>query len=60
MDVMMQRVKALERYLVDDNWSVARWFELIPTGDSQLTPRDEAVSAYRLEKSERELRKGAA
>ncbi|CAK0835312.1 unnamed protein product [Prorocentrum cordatum] len=58
-DVIMQRVKALERYLVDDNWSVARWFELIPTGDSQLTPRSEAVSAHRLEKSERDLRKGA-
>ena len=31
MDVLAQRLKALERSIVDSNWQVARWMELIPT-----------------------------
>ena len=55
LDVVMQRLKALERSLVDENWTVARWYELIPTGEAQLTSRAEATAALKLEESERKL-----
>ena len=57
LDVAMQRLKALERSIVDGSWSVARWYELIPTSASHLTDRHEALAAMRLEKSEQDLRK---
>ena len=56
LDVVMQRLKALERSLIDENWTVARWYELIPTGDAQLTSRAEATAAAKLEESERKLK----
>eukprot|EP00973_Karenia_brevis_P011721 1585919-Karenia_brevis.AAC.1 len=34
LDILAQRLKALERSIVDQNWNVARWMELIPTGDA--------------------------
>ena len=59
MDVLAQRMKARERAISDGNWNTARWFELIPTGDVQLTVQEEAHRAQKLEKLERDLRKGA-
>ncbi|CAK0821418.1 unnamed protein product, partial [Prorocentrum cordatum] len=56
LDVVMQRLKALERSLVDENWTVARWRELMPTGGAQLASRAEATAALKLEESERKLR----
>ena len=34
MDLAFQRFGALEKSLVDNNWQVARWLELIPTSDT--------------------------
>ena len=59
MDIVAQRLKALERSIVDSSWATARWMELIPTGDAHLTLQAEALIAQKLEKADRELRKGA-
>eukprot|EP00973_Karenia_brevis_P083092 11520021-Karenia_brevis.AAC.1 len=32
LDIVAQRLKAPERSIVDENWQVAGWMELIPTG----------------------------
>ena len=45
MDVLAQRVKALEKSITDQHWLAARWLELIPTGQLLLVPRDEAREA---------------
>ena len=49
---MIQRMKALEQSLIDGSWSTARWYELIPTGESHLTSRAEARAAAKQEKDE--------
>ena len=53
MDMMAQRIKAIERSLVDGSWNQARWMELIPTGDALLASRSEAKAAHRAEAEER-------
>ena len=53
MDVAAQRVGALEKSLVDNNWQVARWLELIPTSDAVLTTRTELRTAQRPDVLER-------
>ena len=58
LDVVMQRLKALERSVSDGNWSVARWMELIPTGETQLSSREEARTALRNEEAERRHKAG--
>ena len=45
LDVLAQRVKAIERSVTDQGWQTARWLELIPTGSSLLVRRDEARAA---------------
>eukprot|EP00973_Karenia_brevis_P073877 10270897-Karenia_brevis.AAC.1 len=57
LDIVAQRLKALERSIVDGNWQTARWMELIPTGEAQLSMQEETLKAQRLEKAERDLRK---
>ena len=42
MDVLAQRVKALERAQAAGHWGAAQWMELFPTGAVQLTPRRES------------------
>ena len=56
MDVLAQRLKALERSIVDSNWQEARWMELIPTGDAQLSSQEETQRAQKLEKADRDIR----
>eukprot|EP00973_Karenia_brevis_P089894 12399956-Karenia_brevis.AAC.1 len=57
LDVLMQRLKALERSIIDGNWNTARWFELIPTSEANLSLQEEALQAQKLERSERDLKK---
>ena len=47
MDVLAQRVKALERAHADGHRDAAQWMELFPTGAVQLTPRRESRQAPR-------------
>ena len=54
LDVLLQRVKAVERSVSDSGWDVAKWFELIPTGDSLLIPRSEARAVQREHTAETE------
>ena len=56
MDVISQRVKALERAQVDGHWDAAQWLELIPTGAVQLVPRQESRYAMREAEEESKLR----
>ena len=56
MDVISQRVKALERAQVDGHWDAAQWRELIPTGAVQLVPRQESRYAMREAEEESKLR----
>ena len=56
MDILAQRLVALERSVVDQNWSVARWMELIPTGDAQLSTQEAAQKAQKIESAERALK----
>ena len=53
LDMVAQRIKAIERSLVDGSWNQARWMELIPTGDALLASRVEAKAAHRAEAEER-------
>jgi len=53
LDMVAQRMKAIERSLVDGNWNQARWMELIPTGDALLASRMESKAAQRAEQEER-------
>jgi len=53
MDLAFQRFGALEKSLVDNNWQVARWLELIPTSDTVLPARMELRTAQRSEDVER-------
>ena len=56
MDVLAQRVKALERAQADGHWDAAQWMELIPTGAVQLIPRRESRQALREAEEESKLR----
>ena len=56
MDILAQRLKALERSIVDSNWNVARWMELIPTGEAQLSSQEETQRAQKIESAERALK----
>ena len=56
MDVLAQRVKALERAQADGHWDAAQWMELIPTGSVQLIPRRESRQALREAEEESKLR----
>ena len=53
LDMVAQRIKAIERSLVDGSWNQARWMELIPTGDALLASRVETKAAHRAEAEER-------
>ena len=55
MDVLAQRVKALERAQADGHWDAAQWMELIPTGAVQLIPRRENRQALREAEEESKL-----
>jgi hypothetical protein len=57
LDMVAQRMKAIERSLVDGNWNQARWMELIPTGDALLASRMESKAAHRAEQEERRSQK---
>ena len=57
--VVIQRIKAIERSILDNTWQTARWYELIPTGESHLTSRSEAKTAARYEKAEQDLKRRA-
>ena len=57
LDVMCQRVKALEKSVIDQNWNTARWLELIPTSEAMLIPRDEARAAIREGEAEARVRR---
>jgi len=56
LDVLLQRWKAIEKSLVDGNWGVARWLELIPNTDMPLASREETRAALKAEKAEKESR----
>ena len=53
MDLAIQRFGALEKSLVDNNWQVARWLELIPTSDTVLPASMGLHTAQRSEDVER-------
>jgi len=55
LDVLFQRLKALERVVSDGSWAAARWMELIPTGEALLVPRHEMTAAAKDELHERKL-----
>jgi hypothetical protein len=57
LDVLCQRVKALERSVIDQTWTTARWLELIPTSDSMLVSREEAREAIRENEAEARVRR---
>ena len=59
LDVMTQRLKALEQSALDDGWSVARWHELIPTGAALLTDRVETRAAQTSVRAEKRSRNKA-
>ena len=56
LDVCIQRIKAVERAAVDGNWDAAKWYELIPTGEALLTPREESLAAHKIETAEQKLK----
>ena len=56
MDILAQRLKALEGSIVDSNWNVARWMELIPTGEAQLSSQEETQRVQKIESAERALK----
>ena len=58
LDILLQRLKALERTLIDQNWNVSRWFELIPTTEALLSKRRESMAALTAEKVDRLIKKG--
>ena len=55
MDIIMQRWIALEKSVNDQNWNLAKWHELISTGEMPLTSREEDLAAVRVEKWERQV-----
>ena len=54
---MAQRLKAIEKAVADRSWEMARWLELIPTGDALLAPRSEALAPVREGEAEDKGRK---
>ena len=58
LDVLTQRLKALEKSIIDGNWHVARWLELLPTSEANLSLQEETQRAQKLEAAERSLKKG--
>ena len=46
-DVLMQRVKALERSIEDGHWRVACQLELLPASNATLATMDETTEAVR-------------
>ena len=56
LDVLAQRVKALERSAQDKGWDTAKWLEFLPTGESLLVTCREARAA--LEEDKAETQKG--
>ena len=56
LDVMTQRLKALERSALDDGRATARWQELIPTSAALLTDRMEVRAGQSSERAEKKSR----
>ena len=46
-DTLMQRLKALERAIIDGHWRVASQYELIPDSDAELATSAEQREAIR-------------
>ena len=49
LDVLMQRLKAVELSIQDGNWNLARHFELIPPSAAQLSQEEERAMAHKAE-----------
>ena len=49
LDVLMQRLKAVELSIQDGNWNLARHFELIPPSAAQLSQEAERSLAHKAE-----------
>ena len=57
MDVIAQRIKAIEQSVADQGWQTARWLELIPTGEVLLVPRAEVREAVKESTAEESSRR---
>ena len=60
LDVLLQRMKALEVVATQGSWTQARWFELLPQQDVASWSPEELQAAQRLETIDRRLHAGAA
>jgi len=56
MDVVCQRIKALEAFEASGNWEAARWLELLPPQDVGVTPRNELRDAQKEQILEEQVR----
>jgi hypothetical protein len=55
-DLLVQRLKAVETAVADQNWSTARHQELIPAQAASLTTEQERRKAARMELAQGKLR----
>ena len=60
LDVLMQRLKAVEMSIQDGNWNLARHFELIPPSAAQLSQEAERSLAHKAELRRLKLTEAAA
>ena len=57
LDILTQRLKALEKSILDSSGNVARWMELLPTSEAHLSSQEETIKAQKLEQAEKALKK---
>jgi hypothetical protein len=55
-DVICQRLKGLERFMIDSHWNRAQYLELIPPDDATLIDRDEDVMMAREAETDMKIR----
>ena len=56
LDVVSQRIEAIERPQTEGSWVAAQWLELTPTGQVQLVPRDKSRPALREAEGEQKFK----
>ena len=59
MDVLTQRLKAVEASVLDGNWALARHYELIPPAGAQISNEEERELAQKREVRSQKLRETA-